>query len=87
MRPAYITTNEAGYEICQNRFVRVAPLFTYTRSTIQFRLQYLVRKGAIIRKGYAIHLLIFLSSLSHAKTFVAKGSRRRSGMPPLLFYG
>jgi hypothetical protein len=35
-RPAYITVNEAGYEICENR------------------LQYLVQKGAILRKGQRI---------------------------------
>jgi hypothetical protein len=35
-RPAYITNNEAGYAICENR------------------LQYLVTKGAILRKGQRI---------------------------------
>jgi len=35
-RPAYITRNEAGYEICENR------------------LQYLVQKAAILRKGQRI---------------------------------
>ncbi|KAK7035357.1 hypothetical protein VNI00_011888 [Paramarasmius palmivorus] len=36
-RPAYIKNNDAGYPICENRY--------------DFRLQYLVQKGAIIRKG------------------------------------
>ncbi|KAF9264585.1 actin-like ATPase domain-containing protein [Marasmius fiardii PR-910] len=39
-RPAYIKNNDAGYPICENR-----AFFTI------LRLQYLVQKGAIIRKG------------------------------------
>ena len=52
-RPAYITHNEAGYEICENRcgcFCKHFVCFSSNRCI--FRLQYLVQKGAILRKGY-----------------------------------
>ncbi|KAI0060113.1 actin-like ATPase domain-containing protein [Artomyces pyxidatus] len=53
-RPAYITTNSAGVQICENR------------------LQYLVAKGAILRKGQKIKTKFCkFSQSSHDRIFVA----------------
>ena len=52
-RPAYIRTNDAGVPICENRYktslVSGGNGITHQRV---HRLQYLVAKGAILRKGY-----------------------------------
>ena len=57
-RPAYIRTNDAGVPICENRWVVRLLLYpaAFTRADeiawdYHSRLQYLVAKGAILRKG------------------------------------
>lgn len=52
-RPAYIRENDAGVSICENRCVRLH--FWYERNAYSGRrIQYLVQKGAILRKGQRI---------------------------------
>lgn len=53
-RPAYIKDNNAGIPICENRYtsiIYISLLITQCVVT-DCRLQYLVHKGAILRKGY-----------------------------------
>lgn len=52
-RPAYISANNAGVRICENRLVLKTPLLNRTPLMVPRvrRLQYLVVKGAILRKG------------------------------------
>ena len=51
-RPAYITKNDDGVAICDNRQVAtVLTGFFYVLTLSATRLQYLVQKGAILRKG------------------------------------
>jgi hypothetical protein len=57
-RPAYIKNNDAGVPICENRLVPLT-LSIYCVPVLGVliwfripRLQYLVSKGAILRKGY-----------------------------------
>lgn len=51
-RPAYIRNNDAGIQICENRFVLSFSRLACARLVALSRLQYLVSKGAILRKGY-----------------------------------
>lgn len=50
-RPAYIRMNDAGVPICDNRHVPAKFQSADPRSRGLYRLQYLVAKGAILRKG------------------------------------
>jgi len=53
-RPAYITNNVAGVAVCENRSVplSLSQCCLPVNSFGSHRLQYLVLKGAILRKGY-----------------------------------
>lgn len=51
-RPAYITENSVSVPICENRYVIAFYFVSYlTTGWTGERLQYLVVKGAILRKG------------------------------------
>jgi hypothetical protein len=49
-RPAYIQNNDAGVPICDNRYGD-GQYAIHPHVSVMGRLQYLVHKGAIVRKG------------------------------------
>jgi hypothetical protein len=50
-RPAYVSVNNAGVPICENRWNHSGPPMI-SEMNVSHRLQYLVAKGAILRKGF-----------------------------------
>ena len=51
-RPAYVSQNNAGVPICENRLKHFCLLISVKLKLTLYRLQYLVAKGAILRKGF-----------------------------------